>query len=481
MPKKIILTEEQFSKLNTFIVETKFDTFIKNSAKVGDIIKIHYKNTTSSFEVLNNDMGQITMDCIDAGVNKNYRFFLAYTGLNGNKLQLSKVHKIKEKDKLDDVKSWKVENLNDVKNIELVRGDKVVDTVDKPQGDSPAGESNDVDFENEMTNTLGYLLSELKEGKGLVMKMTNNEDLLYCCLARDSKSFTLELNDKTRLKALNKWDSFVITLNGNPDNEDENLYELNKTMVRTKDGGKSFDILTKANSGKVSKNVWITGIVGFSVTPNCESKEEDSKDEKDKRTKEDELKREGEKAYEMILNDPNLKKAFYSQPNFWELFVAELKGEKATGHGIVPALKIINSYETKSIESKLGAGFIEGKKVSFKPMETIKVPYKRNEEDFFYTFDSLSDRIYNADVLERKLGEGPKLKGILKDKKLSYEIEIKSKDEKADDVFICDVSLIVKEGQTTMKYDYDESFEIKIDRNNSAGYRPKEKEQPKTK
>jgi hypothetical protein len=472
MPKKIILTEEQFNRLNNFIVETKFDTFIKNSAKVGDVITIHYKNTISSFKVLNNDMGQIIMDCVDDGVNKNYRFFLAYTGLNGNKLQLSKVHKIKEKDKLDDVKSWKVENLNDVKNIELIRDDKVVDTIDKPQGVTPAGEPNAVDFENEMTNTLGYLLSELKEGKGLVMKMTNNEDLLYCCLARDSKSFTLELNDKTRLKALTKWDSFVITLNGNPDNEDENLYELNKTMVRTKDGGKSFDILTKANSGKVSKNVWITGIVGFSVTPSCESKEEDSKDEKDKRTKEDELKREGKKAYEMILNDPNLKKAFYSQPNFWELFVAELRGEKATGHGIVPALKIINSYETKSIESKLGAGFIEGKKVSFKPMETIKVPYKRNKKEYYYEFDSLSNKIYQADVLERQLGEGPKLYGSLITGKLSYEIEIISKDKKADDVFICNIVMIVKEGQTSTRFPYNNKIEIKINTKNSSGYNP---------
>lgn len=481
MPKKIILTEEQFSKLNTFIVETKFDTFIKSSAEVGDIIKITYKNTTSSFEVLNNDMGQITMDCIDAGVNKNYRFFLVYTGLNGNKLQLSKVHKIKEKDKLDDVKSWKSENLNDVKNIELFRNDKLVDTVDKPQDDSATNKKNDGDFENDITNTLGYFLSKVKEGKGVILKMTNNEELLFCCHSRANNTFTLELTDETKLKDLAKWDSFIFTLNGNPDNEEENLYELNKKVIRTKDDGKSFDILVKANSGKISKNVWITGILGFSVTASCESKEEDSEDDKKKRMEQDKLKRDGEKAYEMILNDPNLRKAFYSQPNFWELFVAELKGKKATGHGIVPALKIINSYEVGSLESKLGGEFIPNKKISFKPLDTIKVPYKTvKKENKYYIFDSLGDEIYDAIVKQRSLGENFKVSGTLQKNSLGYQLEIISKDEKSADTFMCKVTMIVKNEQTKIKYPYDGEFEIKIDRQYSPGYKPKLKQEPST-
>jgi hypothetical protein len=356
---KIILTEEQFDKLGLYLVETKFDTFIKDSAKVGDIIRIHYKNTTSSFKVLNNDMGQITMDCIDAGVNKNYRFFLAYTGLSGNKLQLSKVHKIKEKDKLDDVKSWKTENLNDVKNIELVRGDKVVDTVDKPKGVEPDNANGVGDFESEITHTLAYLLSELKEGKGLVMKMTNNEELLYCCLARDSKTFTLELKSKTNLKELTKWDSFLITLNGNPDNEDENLYELNKEKVRTKDGGKSFDILTKALSGNVTKNIWITGILGFSVTPNCESTEEENPDNTKQEKGDDTFKqkKDAKKVMDAIINDPLMKRAFYKQPSLLNFIISAIRGKNPKGTGILPAKQIITNYKTSKIKDALGELF----------------------------------------------------------------------------------------------------------------------------
>ena len=172
---KIILTEQQFDKLSLFLVESKFETFLKKNAKIGDIIKIYYKNTTSSFKVLSNDIGQITMDCIDAGVNKNYRFFLVLSSLSGNKLKISKVHKINEKDKLNDVKLWKEENLNDVKNIELVRAGKVIDTVDELKSNGLPDNNNNVgDFEKDISNKLNYLLNELKKGKGLIMKMTIN-------------------------------------------------------------------------------------------------------------------------------------------------------------------------------------------------------------------------------------------------------------------------------------------------------------------
>ena len=143
----------------------------------------------------------------------------------------------------------------------------------------------------------------------------------------------------------------------------------------------------------------------------------------------EDLKQDGKRAMEMILNDPNLKKAFYTQPSLWNLFVAELKGKKATGKGIVPTLKIVGNYESKGIESKLGTTFIEGDKITFRPVGTTKIPFTRNGKNDEYVFDENRNIEYHPKVLPRKLGEGFKVVGEIQTS-LSYEIEILDKVEK---------------------------------------------------
>ena len=192
----------------------------------------------------------------------------------------------------------------------------------------------------------------------------------------------------------------------------------------------------------------------------------------------EQLKQDAKKAMTMILNDPQLKKAFYTQPSLWNLFVAELKGEKATGKGIVPTLKIINSYESSSIERKLGTSFIEGEKVTFTPVGRTKVPFIENGKNDEYIFDENANIKYPPKVLPRKLGEGYKFIGQIQPT-LNYEIEIVKKVKDKPDTFECRVIMIVEEGSTTKEYSYNGRLIIKINKNESPGYKPNEAEEIK--
>lgn len=193
------------------------------------------------------------------------------------------------------------------------------------------------------------------------------------------------------------------------------------------------------------------------------------------------LKQDGKIAMELILNDPNLKKAFYTQPTLWNLFVAELQGKKAVGRGIVPTLKIIRGYERKKISEELNSEFKENKKVTFKPFKSVKIPYVRNEKQFFYEFDKDSITEYETTVLPRNLGEGYKLKGKTDKGYLGFELEIENSVKDNQNVFKCSLDLIVYKQKTTNRYPYDGDFYIKIavDGGKSPGYAPIENKEKK--
>ena len=55
----------------------------------------------------------------------------------------------------------------------------------------------------------------------------------------------------------------------------------------------------------------------------------------------------GKKALKAITSDPKLQAAFYRQPSFWKLFMADLQGKTAPGKGIQPTLALINGYLDK--------------------------------------------------------------------------------------------------------------------------------------
>lgn len=480
MNKKIILTEVQYDKLTNFIVESKFDKVVKNVAKVGDIIKIDFKNSTNTFKIIKTDSGQIQMDNIDAGsANINYRFFLTYNSLEGNGLELRRIHKIKEKDKLGDVKLWKPINISGIKNIELIRNGKVIDKVDEPkpidQNDQGKNKDNQV-FIDEINNNLGIILNQLNEDKGLKLNMSNKEELLFCCLSRSQGLFTLELTNETKISELKKWDSFIMSIQGTPDtingdepNKQENLFELNKDIVKTNDGGRTFNLLVKANAGDKTSKIWINGIMGVSATPSCKSTEEHEKE--DETQDMEALKAEGKKALDYILSDQNLKDAFFQQPSLWNLFIAELKGKEATGKGIGPTLEIINAYTRKKNTEKLEAEFNEDKEIRIKPIDNISISYNKDNKKLNYTFDALNNEGYEVIVNKQELGENVSLSSKNKDQSVQYRIELLKRLSKIEDGFVCNIILIVKKGTKVTKFEK-EHVKFKILRRESPGYRP---------
>lgn len=189
--------------------------------------------------------------------------------------------------------------------------------------------------------------------------------------------------------------------------------------------------------------------------------------------KSEQLKQDGKRAMEIILNDPNLKKAFYTQPSLWNLFVSELKGKKASGKGILPTLKIIGNYTRKDSIDNLNADFIEGQKITFKPVGVTKVPFVRNGKDDEYVFDENRNVEYHPRVIPKKFYKNFEFIGKIQSS-LSYELEILDKVDKTPDTFECKVTMIVLKETTTDKYPYDGKLTIRINKNESPGYKPKE-------
>jgi hypothetical protein len=464
MTKKLIITEEQYSRLSKFIVETKFDTLIQQVAKPNDVIKIDFKNSTNNFRVLSNDMGQIKMDNIDKGANINYRYFMTYTGLEGNQLSVKRVHKIKEKDKLNDVKSWATINVNDIKNIEIIRDGKVIDKVDEPVSKAEKDEKNKNvsgnNFKVTVDDSLAIILNQLAEGKGLKLNMTNGEEVLFCCMSRSNGVFTLELKLNTKIDALKKWDSFILSISGSADDESDetdgsSLYEKNINVVKTTDGGKSFNLLVDVNSGSKKNKIWINGIIGLSVTPSCESTDEHDKEEEKDET---EIIDNGKKAMEAILNDPLLKQAFYKQPNLWQLFKAELQGKKAPGTGILPTIQLVGDYEKKRISERLGAEFIEGKELKYKFDQKISIPYvNKNGEQTSLVIDK--DRNYIGKVAPHELGvDGVIINWYGGGKTIIYSLLVKKPTGIADTYF-CD---LIKRDETLERAEHKEEVKVRF-------------------
>lgn len=111
--------------------------------------------------------------------------------------------------------------------------------------------------------------------------------------------------------------------------------------------------------------------------------------------------------YKEVLNDPNLKKAFYTAPSLWNYFVSALQNKKATGKGIYPAYQLINKYFNDKINSKL-PGFTdkENKRVSFYLIDDISIPYYQiNDPKTPKTF-TLYKGIHRATVRQYEAGFG---------------------------------------------------------------------------
>ena len=149
-------------------------------------------------------------------------------------------------------------------------------------------------------------------------------------------------------------------------------------------------------------------------TQNPVPTEEPTQDDSDKpnatgwRTPEEEaeLKAKAKAAYDAILSDPDLQKAFYRKPSFWNLFTAEMKGEKAPGKGIVPTLQLVGDYKAQKIDLQLKGEFINGKQVAFKAYgNTINIYDSSTNEliNSISAIDYQSAKVQPVDITDEEI------------------------------------------------------------------------------
>lgn len=480
--KKLKITESQYNRLLSMILETPFDQMVKSNIQVGDVISVDWKGSKNNFKVIDNSNGQIIMDNIDQGsTNINNRYFMGFTSLNGDDLEMRKVNKVKEPEKLNDIKSWSPITVKDLTNIQVFRDGNLVDTVDplaptaekQQKNGTDAAEVNVTpDFMNEVNNDLAIIIEQLGENKGINF-IFDSGFVNFCCVDKTDTTFVLEINENenTILRSINQWDYFMLDVKGNPDTD--NLYLKNKDIVSTSDGI-TYNLKFKVSSGSVNKEIILKNIQGVTVLPNCDSSNEE--DEEEPETNEPEAqKADAEKALEMILKDKDLQDAFYKQPGFWEMFKAELSGEKAVGSGIITVLDVMRKVTDAKITKKVGKGFHVGKKAKYIPLENVSVKY-RDDKDVIHTYnlpmteDMITVRRHLIDdvsqVLQKRLEGTPMILRIL----------VKDQTDKPN-IKNCDIQIGVK-NKSDKFVEKGETSDVKIKFLNSEGYEAQSETQP---
>lgn len=477
MNKKLIITESQYERLQKLLVETPFDEMVKNTIEVGDVVSITWKGSKNNFKVINNTTGQIIMDNIDKGsTNINYRYFFTFTSLDGDDLSLKRVHKTKESDKLNNPSEWSNVSVKDITDIEIIRDGKVIDKVD-PVSPSAEKQQKQMDSTNvssegerydEINNNLGIILEQLNVGNGVKMIFSNTQ-VIFCCVGRSGNVIDLEIYENKSITSLNKWDTLSLSLNDGDD-----LFNDNKSVVRTTDKGQTFGLKFDVRSGNETSKIWLNGINGVSVTKTCGGKEEDDEENdipNDKKVSKDELSNlDPMEVARIIAGDKNLQKAFYTQPSFWELLKAELKGKKAMGSGIITALDIIKRYKDKTIDEKLNAKFITNQKVIYRLVDyPIDIRYV-NEKGATEVFERKVGVDYTSTVKSYSFkddeNEYSKYR-VLENIKEKSKILVKESTEDAN-IFNCD---IIKEYVVNDEIKSNKEENVRIKFYDSNGYK----------
>jgi len=172
--------------------------------------------------------------------------------------------------------------------------------------------------------------------------------------------------------------------------------------------------------------------------------------------------------YKEIINDPNLKKAFYTAPSLWNYFISALKNVKARGTGIFPAYKIINKYFNYKIDQKLpGFSNKENKRAVFYLNNTLQIPYNTLSGEKNKILD-ISNGYHKATVRQYEAGLGDVKVLTYRSSGGSYgfKVIVKKPTDDRPDEFLCDI-FVYKNNVEENKYKVEN---VKIKFINSDGY-----------
>jgi hypothetical protein len=315
----------------------------------------------------------------------------------------------------------------------------------------------------------------------------NGNDLVLNYISNDNSTYVFSVK-KDNAKLVKKFTNLAININlgnGEFDGDEEaiDVYLKNKNIITT--DGSSFTLqFIGSNETLKNKYIKVNNIINFQPYVGGDDDSEDlvkpyDLDSGDTSTTgttatttgttatttgtTENVLDDAKIAYDMISKDPLLKKAFYSQPSFLNLFVAELTGKKAVGKGIYSVLNLVRRYNNKKYTDYLKAEFIDGKKISFIFLESRKIP---SDNKTIFNVVKENNKIYKSEV-KIELNSYPIL--ISKNSGLTFELEIKDPIKGKKDSFSC-ILVINNSGKT---YTEDNRIEIEIIRGvASPGYKP---------
>lgn len=440
MNKKLIITEEQYKKLKFHLLESTFDTMANKIIKKGDTITITSNGRDFNFKVADNYGGQIYMDNIDDGT----KVFLTKTSFQNNSLQLNIAQNNEEKNQNPPKgETWKKMTMKNVEKIDVSRDGEIIDGTEL----DPEELANIKKEKNKnLEKKVDFLetLNSLNDGETLNLESEEiNLELVFLKKEGDEISFKISKNSQNETNIKNVELIVIDTKKINVD-EKGNVIVNFEEHVNVKGDENSDDFVDIKNS-KLTLKDWEIG------TESSEDKIEDeeepnSEDEGEEEEEESKSKIDPEKFKEMLMNDPQLRAAFYSKPSFFQSFWAELTSknpnEKATGFILVKNL--LDSYSQKKISEKLGAGWKSSGVVIFEPLEDIDLPYKDVKgNELVYTLEAnrvYGKRFQEEGVIRKKynLSNYGDYDLTLQNEKFNYEIIVKEQSDNPD-VFICDV------------------------------------------
>ena len=332
----------------------------------------------------------------------------------------------------------------------------------------------DKDTMIDIGNMLKQFIDIVNAGKDIKLTTKNNNELILKLISDNNSTFVFNvLKDDVKLaKKFTQLQIYINQGNGDLDGDEESIdiYLKNKNIAFS--DGISINLLFNgSNKTLKNKSIKINNIVNIKSYDEVENDSTDDSNSGDTSTtgtttgtttgSTEGILDDAKIAYDMISKDPLLKKAFYSQPSFLNLFVAELTGKRAVGKGIYSVLNLVRKYNNKKYTDYLKAEFIEGKEITFMFLDSIE-----SNEIINFKVDKQQKIEYKSEV-NIELNYYPIL--VSENNGITLELEIKDPIKGNIDAFSC--ILVIKNGKKTYKEPNRKSIKI-IRGERSPGYKP---------
>lgn len=463
MNKKLIITEEQYKIIKSFILETKITDLVKNVIKPNDVLKITMGGKVFEFKVINITQGQILMDNIDKNSDlSGYR--LSFSENDFENGVLSNVHATnKDELKSQNANTWPKINFKQVDTIDVYRGDKLI------------GTTKETDKKDVVKNDFIETLNQLKQNDGFKIK-SNDLEMGLIVLENLNNLVRFEMSNDSKNKINNQNVKYIDISKDEIDVDEEGNVTITISQVD------EVDDKPVNRTYNLEINEW-----GITDADDIEPEEEENSEEENKEEKPEEEENDFDKEefIKMLTGDEQLRTAYYKNPSVWKSFFGELKGEKQRGTGYAAIQDILRTYTNNKIMDKFGDTFKQKGEISFEPMENIEVLYNEGDGNEYFTLNR--GQVYKDESSVKRMGidsnnESNEFEYDLRlaNKKYNFEIIVKDITDETD-IYKCDVKKLYYTDKTNenpkgVLKRSEPIKDVKIKFLDSTGYKPKKEE-----